>query len=162
MNNRKHLSIYGIGPLYVVLSSLLTTSAYLMERFQLIPVLSFQSSELMLKILSIGCILVAAILWINALFVQKIDRCILNNQLVMTGAYAWVRNPIYSAIMLIMWAFLAWRGNLVLLLFCPVYPLLMSVLLKHTEEKWLLELYGQTYMDYCKQVNRCIPWFPKQ
>ena len=34
-------------------------------------------------------------------------------------------------------------------------------LLKNTEEKWLEELYGQEYIDYCKKVNRCIPWFPK-
>ena len=34
--------------------------------------------------------------------------------------------------------------------------------LKNTEEKWLSELYGQEYLDYCKKVNRCIPWFPKK
>lgn len=27
------------------------------------------------------------------------------------------------------------------------------------EEKWLAELYGQEYIDYCKKENRCIPWF---
>lgn len=33
--------------------------------------------------------------------------------------------------------------------------------MKHTEEKWLAALYGREYADYCKRVNRCIPWFPK-
>ncbi len=33
--------------------------------------------------------------------------------------------------------------------------------MKNTEEKWLLELYGIEYANYCKRVNRCIPWFSK-
>lgn len=161
MKNQKHLSLYGIGPLYAALSSLLTLTARVLERFQLLPSLSFQPAGIVLKLVSILCLIAAASLWLNALFVQKIDRHIKNNELVTTGAYAWVRNPIYSAIMLVMWAFLAWTGNLYLLLLCPVYPLVMTVLLKHTEEKWLTERYGQRYLNYCKQVNRCIPWFPK-
>ncbi len=28
--------------------------------------------------------------------------------------------------------------------------------LKLTEEKWLLDLYGQDYADYRKRVNRCM------
>ena len=28
-----------------------------------------------------------------------------------------------------------------------------------TEEKWLRDLYGKQYEDYCNRVNRCIPWF---
>ena len=35
---------------------------------------------------------------------------------------------------------------------------IMTVVLKATEEKWLRELYGQEYEDYCKRVNRCIPF----
>jgi len=27
----------------------------------------------------------------------------------------------------------------------------------NTEEKWLKDLYGKEYIDYCKEVNRCIP-----
>ena len=35
----------------------------------------------------------------------------------------------------------------------------MSLLLIVTEEKWLRDLYGKQYEDYCNKVNRCIPWF---
>lgn len=38
----------------------------------------------------------------------------------------------------------------------------MTVLMKNTEEKWLYALYGQEYLDYCKRVNRCIPWPKRQ
>ena len=50
------------------------------------------------------------------------------------------------------------------LLVCTVRPawLIMTVALKNTEEKWLLELYGQEYTEYKQRVNRCIPWIPKR
>ena len=50
------------------------------------------------------------------------------------------------------------------LLVCTVRPawLIMTVALKNTEEKWLLELYGQEYTEYKQRVNRCIPWIPKK
>ena len=38
----------------------------------------------------------------------------------------------------------------------------MTIVLKNTEEKWLKDLYGEEYVEYCKNVNRCIPWFPKR
>ncbi len=36
--------------------------------------------------------------------------------------------------------------------------LIMTVALINTEEKWLLDLYGDEYASYKKRVNRCIPW----
>lgn len=49
------------------------------------------------------------------------------------------------------------------LLFLPiVFWAAMTILMKETEEKWLAKLYGQEYRDYCKKVNRCLPWFPKK
>lgn len=161
MSKKSHLSIFGIGPYYALASFLLTLAACLLDRFHLLPRLSFDAAVLFFRVCSVLCVLAAAALWLNALLIQKIDRRIRQNELVTSGAYAWVRNPIYSAIMLLMWAALGWSGNLYLLLLCPVYPLFMTVLLKPTEEKWLTDLYGQSYLDYCRRVNRCIPWFPR-
>lgn len=143
MKNQNHLSLYGIGSFYAGVSGLLTVTACLLEKSQLLPSLSFQPVGFMLKLVSIVCFFAAATLWLNVLFAQKIDSHIMNNELVTTGAYAWIRNPIYSAIMLVMWAVLAWTWNLYLLLLCPVHPILRTVFLKQTEEKWLTEQYGQ-------------------
>lgn len=44
----------------------------------------------------------------------------------------------------------------------PVYVLscaVLTVVLKRTEERWLLEKFGDEYACYCKRVNRIIPWF---
>ncbi len=35
---------------------------------------------------------------------------------------------------------------------------IMTFALIHTEEKWLLDLYGDEYAEYKRHVNRCIPW----
>lgn len=35
-----------------------------------------------------------------------------------------------------------------------VFWLFMTVLMKETEEKWLKDLYGAEYEDYCRRVNR--------
>ena len=35
---------------------------------------------------------------------------------------------------------------------------IISVWLMLTEEKWLLDLYGEEYEAYKKKVNRLIPW----
>jgi len=38
----------------------------------------------------------------------------------------------------------------------------MTAMLIPTEEKWLHDLYGQEYLDYCTRVNRCLPWPPRR
>ena len=49
-------------------------------------------------------------------------------------------------------------GNLYFLILPFVFWGFMTVLMKHTEEKWLRRTFGQPYDEYCKKVNRCIPW----
>lgn len=162
MEQKKPLSQYGVGPFYAVTVLLLTVIALLLDHAELMPVLRYQPAAIILKFLAAGCLLAAAILWINSVIVMNIRKRIRENQLLTSGAYAWVRNPIYSAIMLLMWGVLLWNGNLLLLLLCPVYHVLMTVMVKYTEEKWLTELYGQAYLDYCRMVWRCIPRPPKK
>lgn len=161
MEEKTPMSQFGIGPYYAALSFGLTLAVLVLNGFGVLPVLRFPAAALPLKLLGAVCILLAAMMWVNAVLVMKIAAHIRQNELLTAGAYAWVRNPIYSAIMLVMWGLLLWSGNLWLLLLCPVYPLLMTVMVKRTEEKWLAERYGQAYQDYCQAVNRCIPWFPK-
>ena len=102
--------------------------------------------------------MIGAVMWIMAVIVSKVDDNIKKNHLVTTGIYAWVRNPIYSACMFACTGFILIIGNVFFFVLPFVYWLFMTVLMKHTEEKWLRDLYGQEYEDYCKRVNRCIPW----
>lgn len=162
MEDKKHLSQSGIGPAYVASILILTITALLLNWFEILPVFQIPEMVFLTKLLSVICVVAGVFLWFNAVVTMKITQHIRCNELVTTGAYAWVRNPIYAAFMLVMWGALLWSGNLLLLCFCPVYHWLMTVMLKHTEEKWLTELYGKDYLDYCKKVNRCIPWPPRK
>lgn len=155
METQKPLSQLGIGPFYAATVILLTLAALLLDRAGLLP--DCELPELPLKVLAVICALTGVLLWVHAVIVGKITRHIRENQLVTTGVYGWVRNPIYSAFMFLMWGVLLWNGNAVLLILCPVYPLLMTVMVKYTEEKWLAERYGRAYRDYCRNVWRCIP-----
>ena len=100
--------------------------------------------------------------WISTALTQKVGDAILENHLMTTGVYAWVRNPIYSAAAIAMFGAGLCFANLWLLLLAPIFWLDITLLMKFTEEKWLLGLYGEEYWTYCKIVNRCIPWFPKK
>lgn len=47
--------------------------------------------------------------------------------------------------------------NVWLLILIPIQWVILTVVIRNTEEKWLYELHGETYKDYCARVNR---WFP--
>jgi len=99
-----------------------------------------------------------AIIWYIGALRSDMDDHIAENKLKTDGIYAWVRNPMYSGWwILITGISLMWVNAWVLI--TPVINwLIMTVSLKKTEEKWLLDLYGDQYTAYLKQVNRCIPW----
>jgi protein-S-isoprenylcysteine O-methyltransferase Ste14 len=161
--DEKHLPIYGPGPFFGGTVIGVTLAVFLMRNA---PLFAFGRRNgggyILLMILGALCVMAGIALWIYAVPISKIDDGILHNYLVTTGAYALVRNPIYSAIMIACTGVLLIAGNICFLPLPFVYWIYMTVLLKNTEEKWLRNLYGQVYDDYCKSVNRCWPWIPKR
>ena len=157
----KHLSVTGIGPYYVSLIAVLTLLSYFGTKFNYLPYHSILENPLLIIIIGILLIILGIYIWACAFFKAKIGKNILDNHLVTDGIYAWVRNPIYTAFMFVAWGLILLINNLYLLPLCLLYWLILTLMLKPTEEKWLKELYGQAYIDYMQRVNRCIPWFPK-
>ena len=97
-------------------------------------------------------------LWCAAVFGARIDIKIKSNRLATDGVYALVRNPIYSAFLFICTGVLLFCRNLYVLFLLPLFWLYLTVFMKLTEEKWLIERFGDEYGAYCKRVNRFIPW----
>lgn len=159
---KKHLPVTGVGPIYVAVIIMTTVLGAVLQALKVIPVAELPCLELPQKIL--GAVLTAAgiILWYRAVIVNKIGDCILSNRLLTTGVYSWVRNPIYTAFLFWTCAGILWCNNLLLWSLGLCHWLFLTVLMKHTEEVWLGNLYGSLYQDYCRRVNRCIPWFPKK
>lgn len=158
---KKHLPMIGVGPLCVNVMIALTVGGIILSRQGLLA--AGKIAALKVPFAVAGCLLVAGGLGVyaGALFFSKIDTHIRQNTLAQTGVYACVRNPIYSAFMMFCTAALCFEGNGLLLVLPPIFWLWMTLLMKYTEEKWLLNLHGEAYREYCRRVNRCLPWFPK-
>lgn len=160
--NNKHLPFLGVGPLYIAIVIALTVaSIYLSEKG------AFASGKIdvlrePLLILGVIFIVTGLFIWGIALFCSRIDNGIRNNQLVTTGIYAWCRNPLYTGWTFVCIGVLAIESNLWLFLLAPLFFGIMTVMMMYSEEKWLFDLYGTKYLDYCRCTNRCIPWPPKK
>ena len=115
-----------------------------------------------LKIAGIGLMVFGFFLNYSAKRKSKLFEMVAENKLITTGVYSIVRNPVYSAALLACTGAVCISNNLVLFLISVICWIYMTIFLKLTEEKWLTDLYGQEYIEYCKKVNRCIPWFPKR
>ncbi|MCM1334781.1 MAG: isoprenylcysteine carboxylmethyltransferase family protein [Bacteroides sp.] len=157
MKNKEHLPMYGVGPIYVGAILLLTVAAVILGQSE--PLKAGRVDALKLPFFVIGVLSIAygIVLWCGAVLRSGIDDGITENKLVTSGVYSLCRNPIYSAFMLVCTGALFISGNVFFLPLFFVFWGFMTILMKNTEEKWLGELYGEEYHDYCKRVNRCIP-----
>ena len=159
---KDHLPILGVGPLYVITIVLITIISIIFSATRFIPVITFTNMRWIFILIGILCFAIGITLWLRAVIIDKLDTHIIKNELVTTGVYAYVRNPVYSAFMFVCTGVLLIYGNLILLLLPIIYWGFMTVLMKSTEEKWLEDLYGQEYIQYLQRVNRCIPWKRKK
>ena len=142
------LPYYGVGPYYCGSIIILTIVTILLSYLNIIPKYSVPGLELIFNMLGIVLIIGAIALWIGGALKSDIS-----------GAYAYVRNPIYSAFLFLATGMIVFYGNIILFLLPILYWALLTELMKRTEEKWLEEKFGDEYRKYCKEVNRCIPWF---
>ena len=157
-----HLPILGVGPLYVITIILMTIISIILSATRFIPVITFINMRWIFILIGILCFIIGITLWLKAVIIDRLDAHIIKNELVTTGVYAYVRNPVYSAFMFVCTGVLLIYGNLVLLVLPIIYWGFMTVLMKLTEEKWLEDLYGKEYVQYRQRVNRCIPWKRKE
>ena len=156
MKENKHLSVLGVGPLYVISILILTIIALILN--QLNVVYKIKVLNKFLIILAIISILIAISLWVSAVLFSKVRTKIKENTLVTTGVYSIVRNPIYSAFLFMCTGALLFCRNWYVLILPPLFWFYLTIFMKLTEEKWLAERFGNDYAAYYKRVNRFIPW----
>jgi len=156
------LPLYGVGPSIVYGMAAMTISGIILCVYVLKIGILDDPWIWIFRI--IGGILMAPglVIWYIGALRSGMDDSIAENRLKTDGIYAWVRNPMYSGIwMLLSGISLMWH-NAALLAIIPINWGIMTIALKNTEEKWLLDLYGQEYRNYCERVNRCLPAAPKK
>ena len=162
MKKREHLPFMGVGPLIVSFQVAVTAVGIVLSSMGYLSFSQFDALDIPLKVAGTMMIFFGVYLYLSAAVKSKLFNNIAENKLVTTGVYAIVRNPIYSAFLLFCTGAVCMANNLILFVAPVLGWAFMTVVLKMSEEKWLKALYGEEYVQYCKRVNRSIPWFAKK
>ncbi len=154
--NKKHLPMYGVGPLYVATILVITIIGIILSHLNYIP---YSIKEIKFPLIIIGIILIilSGYMWYRSVIKDKVDKFIEKGKLLTTGIYSYTRNPIYSAFTILSLGMILIENNYYLLILPFIYWLFLTILMILTEEKWLQEEFGKEYEEYKKRVNRCIP-----
>lgn len=158
--SKKNLPLYGIGPVIVFGQLLIAGGAIAISYKFKWDCYEYEMLNIPLKIIGILSVIFGLYLNYSAKHISNLFENVSENRLIQDGIYGYVRNPVYSAAFFVSIGIVSMTNRLILLvavgIICWSY---MSILLVVTEEKWLRDLYGKQYEDYCNRVNRCIPWF---
>lgn len=155
--DENHLPIFGIGPYLISIIGIITITSSICSHYNLIPIYKINELNMVFLILGTILIILGIIFWILAVVISKIDMEVENNNLVTTGIYAYVKHPIYAAFFYISTGLILISQNILLFVLPLIFWIFLTVAMKKTEEKWLIDRYGNDYINYSKKVNRFIP-----
>ena len=161
MKDKKHLPLFGVGPVIIAFQILITVIGIIASYRGCFDAGKIGLLNIPLKTIGVVLIIFGFYLNYSAKRKSKLFEMVAENKLITTGVYSIVRNPVYSAVLLACTGAVYIANNMFLFFIPVICWIYMTVFLKLTEEKWLADLYGEEYIEYCKKVNRCIPWFPK-
>src|SRR5215204_4903428 len=80
-------------------------------------------------------------------------------ELVVTGLYRYVRNPIYVGAMLILFGYILWSTSTWMMLYSALALSAFNFLIIVIEEPILKNTFGMAYTEYTQHVPRWIPKF---
>ena len=78
-------------------------------------------------------------------------------QLIVTGMYRYVRNPIYLGALLTQFGYIVWFGSGLLIIYFLFFLLAFQILIVFIEEPILKNMFDGSYDEYCSNVSRWIP-----
>jgi protein-S-isoprenylcysteine O-methyltransferase Ste14 len=80
-----------------------------------------------------------------------------NHELISSGAYKIVRHPIYTGLLLMFFGTSIivgdWRGLIAVAIITASFWVKLR-----KEEQWLIEVFGDEYVEYKNRTNALIPW----
>ncbi len=154
MNNKKtQMSFWGIGPIFAVFNVILMVPALVLS---FVYSQYFRFSAWPLPFYLIGAVLIIFGLYLWVVAGVQVDECILKGVLATEGVYGIVRNPIYAGSLYVIigigFALRSW----LLLATIPFSYLVLKLLLRR-EDGVLNDTFGETYLEYKRQVNAFFP-----
>jgi protein-S-isoprenylcysteine O-methyltransferase Ste14 len=82
-------------------------------------------------------------------------------ELVVSGLYNYIRNPMYVGVLLMLVAHFLWFGYWSLLIYTGFFFLAFHLFVINYEEPTLKKKFGKAYANYIKRVPRWLPRRPK-
>ena len=158
-DQKKHQKIptYGAAPyLYITILVLNLTGLLLSQSVLQSGLLKGGFKDLFYLIGILLMLVAARIQWLSGVK-SSVSTSFQSDELKTTGIYARTRNPIYFSWWLSSIGITLTMHNLWLLILIPIQWVILTVLIRNTEEKWLYEIHGEAYKEYCERVNRWIP-----
>lgn len=145
--------IFGSGPVgFSVSLLLLYVARWLNLRIDLPPI---SNNELLLKTIFLvsGLVTLVIIIWsLKSLPVAK-----RGNRLCTTGAFKYVRHPLYAAFLSVFSFGLAIYLNSYIYILWAVLLHPIWAFLVRPEEKLMIDVFGEAYLDYEKKTGRFVP-----
>ena len=157
----KRMSGLGVGPVYVLVTFGLTAIGWFVRGTEPLAggAVTNPAAAIAMTVIGAALLVSGAALWASVVFGRRsILGYVRRGELCTSGVYRYVRNPCYSGVMIAAGGAVVMMQNLWLLVLLPVFYLVLTLLVKCTEERWLLARFGSAYADYMKRVNRCVPW----
>ena len=156
-DKRQKIPTDGVGPYLWAIILAMNLTGWLLSQSVLQSGLLKGGFKDLFYLIGILLMLVAArIQWLSGVK-SGVSTSFQSNELKTTGIYARTRNPIYFSWWLCSSGAILCVHNVWLLLLIPIQWVILTVVIINTEEKWLYELHGEAYKDYCARVNRWIP-----
>lgn len=90
----------GVGPVYVFGITLLTVAGIWASERGIISRVTYSYLYVPVAVFGVALILIGLFFWYSANAHSNLKKNIKNNNLITTGVYAYVRNPVYSAFLL--------------------------------------------------------------
>ena len=158
IKENQKLPLFGIGPYLISSLALMTVIGIVL--FHYVLRIGIMSGVWLWIFRIVGAVLIGLgfMIWFIGALGSNMDNNIADNKLKTDGIYAWVRNPMYSGLWILFFGVSLMWCNVCLLVIPCINWIILTIVLKNTEEKWLADLYGKEYEDYKKRVNRCVPF----
>ena len=159
MSNR--MTAWGVGPRLAFISLAYFALAAIVHISNPGLFVMAETPHVVFPIVGTTLIVIGLVLW--ALAVREIDLAFSEGRLLTRGAYAIVRNPMYSGFIVFVAPGIAlWLRSWPLLTVPLVAGMAFKLLIKK-EENYLEEKFGQAYLDYEAKVNALVPFvrFPR-
>ena len=156
-DKRQKIPTDGVGPYLWGILLVMNLAGWMLSQSVLQSGLLKGGFKDLFYLIGILLMLVAArIQWLSGVK-SGVSTSFQSNELKTTGIYARTRNPIYFSWWICGIGAILCVHNVWLLLLIPIQWVILTVIIRNTEEKWLYEIHGEAYKEYCARVNRWIP-----